>query len=64
MERLGWVKMVLRDADTEVLFSSSRDLKLATEGLGVIVGVEEADGYGVLPADRIDRVLVSEALVD
>ena len=51
MERLEWVKMVLREADTEVLFSSSRDLKLATDGLGVTVGVEEADGYGVLPAE-------------
>ncbi len=44
LERLEWVKIVLREADTEVRFSSSRDLKLAAEGLGVTVGVEEADG--------------------
>jgi len=44
LERLWGEKRVLREADTEVLFSSSRDLKLASEGLGVIVGVEEADG--------------------
>jgi len=44
LERLWGLKSVLREADTEVLFSSSRDLKLASDGLGVTVGVEVADG--------------------